>query len=73
VKWVYTNLKLIMTAINQLVIMTPQSAIRAPAKPQDGMQRLARAPWCPITANETNVWVYWDVTANSGLGGWVAL
>ena len=73
IKWVLANLLKIKTAVDQTTVMTPQSATKAPANPQDGMQRLARAPWCPITAGVTNVWVFFDITANSGNGGWVAL
>ena len=49
--------------------MVPQAAVQAPRMPVDGMQRLSRAPWRPLTGQTVDTWVYFDAPSNS----WKAL
>lgn len=51
--------------IAHLLIMNPQSATAAPQQLFDGMRRLSRAPWRPVTGQIADAWVYFD--AASGL------
>lgn len=59
---VYTQQQVVnLTAvINELLIMCPQSATRAPQRLKDGMKRLARNPWWPVAGQVKDEWVYWD-------------
>ncbi len=63
-----TELGKIASASAQVTAMTPQPAIAAPNAPQDGMTRLARAPWRPI-GGSVDAWVYYDAPSKT----WKAL
>lgn len=66
--WFPTELGKIATASAQVTAMTPQPATAAPSGPQDGMTRLARAPWRPV-GGSVDAWVYFDAPS----GTWKAL
>lgn len=59
-----TNLQ---ASLNQVIIMLPQAAASAPAQPQQGMMRLALAPWRPLVGTTTDGWVVFNGT------DWVAI
>jgi len=46
--------------VAKLVLMCPQSATALPKKLKDGMIRLARDPWWPVSGQTADAWVYWD-------------
>lgn len=48
------------TAIQTAVLLIPQTAVKAPTAPVDGMIRLSRAPWRPVSGQTTDQWVYFD-------------
>lgn len=47
--------------------MVPQAATQAPTAPLDGMKRLARSPWRPVSGQTVDSWVFYDAAA----GKWV--
>lgn len=47
-------------AIGSLLRMTPQPATVAPKAPADGMIRLSRSPWRPLSGQTVDAWVYFD-------------
>lgn len=49
-------------AIEGLRRMVPHAAIKAPTTPRDGMVRLARRPWWPVSGQAADAWVYYDAT-----------
>lgn len=55
----------IAASIRQLAAHTPQAATSAPSNPPDGLQRLARAPWRPVSGQTTDAWVFWDAVAKA--------
>lgn len=51
-------------AIETTQAFTPQTSLKAPSNPTDGMIRLARYPWWPVSGQSADAWVYFD-----GAGG----
>jgi hypothetical protein len=43
-----------------LALMTPQPAVKLPPQIADGMIRLARSPWRPVSGQTVDEWVYYD-------------
>lgn len=51
------ELAALQRTIAGVVVMLPQDAIAAPAKPQDGMIRRSMAPWRPVAGQTADRWV----------------
>jgi len=65
----YTQRELlkIAAALAQTTTLTPQSCDKSPVNPIVGMQRLALAPWRPVSGQTTDRWVTYHG------GAWVYL
>lgn len=50
----------IANSLSGIRAMTPQSATVAPKALLDGMVRLSRDPWRPVSGQTADAWVYWD-------------
>jgi len=61
--YVLRELQAIGKSLNSVQLLTPQAAVSVPSTLIDGMQRLARAPWRPVTGQTEDAWVYWDASA----------
>lgn len=55
-----TSLQNLTDTVAKLVLMCPQSAVSVPKKLKDGMIRLARSPWYPVSGQTADAWVYYD-------------
>jgi hypothetical protein len=62
------QLQNISNSISTIVVMTPQPATEPPKVLMDGMWRLARSPWRPLSGQTADQWVWYDATA----GAWKA-
>jgi hypothetical protein len=58
--YVQKELGRIQAAIKATQALTPSAAVKAPEKPVDGMMRLARFPWRPVSGQTADAWVYYD-------------
>jgi hypothetical protein len=67
VLWGQQQFDRISATLNSLLALTPQPATAAPKAPQDGMIRLARSPWRPVSGQTADKWVYWDAPSGSWL------
>lgn len=54
------ELNKIRDAIYTTQRMTPQAASTAPKVLLDGMPRLSRYPWWPVSGQTADAWVYYD-------------
>lgn len=54
------QLQAISQAIQDLVVVAPQAAVKVPPVLIDGMIRLARSPWYPVSGQTADGWVYYD-------------
>lgn len=54
------QLAAIANSLSGVRLMTPQSAAVAPKVLQDGMLRLSRDPWRPVSGQTADAWVYYD-------------
>ena len=61
--FITNELKKIQVSITGILNILPQVATAAPAKPMEGMMRLATAPWEPIAGTTSPTWVIYDATA----------
>lgn len=61
------QLQAIATSIAGLRLMSPQAAAEVPKTLNDGMQRLARAPWWPVVGQTADAWVYYDLPTGTWL------
>jgi hypothetical protein len=59
-KYMQSELQSIKSVLDNYQAMLPQAAIKAPIKPVDGMIRLSRSPWWPVSGQTADAWVYWD-------------
>ena len=59
-QYLQQELERISVVTNNLALMIPQVATKAPAVVSDGMIRLARSPWRPVAGTTTDAWVFWD-------------
>lgn len=59
------ELQAISSAIQNLTLMTPQPATKAPVTLSDGMIRLARSPWRPLSGQTTDEWVFYDAPSGT--------
>lgn len=57
----------LQTMAENTLLMTPQAATQAPATLLDGMKRLARSPWRPVSGQTVDAWVYYDAAAGKWL------
>lgn len=48
------------TAVQSMALLIPQVAVKAPDAPVDGMIRLSRSPWRPVSGQTTDQWCYFD-------------
>lgn len=48
------------TVLSSHTDMLPQAATKAPSVLADGMIRLARNPWRPVSGQTVDKWVYYD-------------
>ena len=55
--YVANELAKIARSIDSLVALSPQAAIKAPARPIENMIRFAKAPWRPVAGQTTDRWV----------------
>lgn len=58
--YVQNELNTVSTAINTTAQFAVFSAKKAPPVPVDGMVRLSRDPWRPVSGQTTDQWVYYD-------------
>ena len=58
--FVKRELETLRAVLEDVLIMTPQSATKAPPRLKDGMRRLSRNPWRPVSGQTADAWVYWD-------------
>ncbi len=63
------ELQKIAISTSKTSLMTPQPAIKAPTEIADGMIRLSRSPWRPLSGQTVDTWVYYDAPS----GSWKAL
>ncbi len=63
--FVKRELSRLANALGEVILMTPQSAYRAPKRLKDGMIRLSRKPWFPVSGQTTDEWVYWDAAGQA--------
>lgn len=42
----------------------PQATDKAPTAPSDGMIRLSRDPWRPVSGQTADAWVYYDAAGS---------
>lgn len=56
-EYLRVELSNLQTTLTQVLDMLPQVASVAPAQPQEGMIRFAKAPWRPIAGTTNNGWV----------------
>lgn len=66
-RYAQLTLSNVQTVAQNTMAMTPQAATAAPATPLDGMVRLARSPWRPVSGQTVDAWVYFD----AALDEWV--
>lgn len=66
-RYLQSQLDQIAASLNAVVLLTPQPATVAPKGPVDGMVRLSRSPWRPVSGTTTDAWVYWDAPSSSWL------
>lgn len=63
--FVLAELAKIQDVFRSTQAMIPQAANKAPSSPQDGMVRLARAPWRPVADQTGDAWVYFDGSSST--------
>jgi hypothetical protein len=61
-RWLQTRVTSLLAVTTQLVQMAVSNAQTAPTPPQDGMVRLARYPWWPVSGQTADAWVYYDTS-----------
>lgn len=59
-----SQLSAIANSLAGINLMTPQSATAAPKTLLDGMMRLSRNPWRPVSGQTVDQWVYWDAAGS---------
>lgn len=64
--YVRGELQAIAAAISTVLAMTPQVTTKAPTPLVDGMIRLARSPFYPVSGQTADAWVFYDAK----LGSW---
>lgn len=55
----------IQNSVDSLVLMCPQVSTVPPKILIDGMIRLSRNPWRPVTSQSIDSWVYYDAVGKS--------
>jgi hypothetical protein len=65
VRWANRNSGNLAASVSKLVAFCVSNAKAAPTKPQDGMLRLARSPWWPVSGQTADAWVYYDAAGNT--------
>lgn len=66
-RYLQQQLSAIASSITMLNLLTPQPATEAPKVLLDGMIRLSRSPWRPVSGATTDAWVYYDLPTTSWL------
>jgi hypothetical protein len=59
-KYLQNELQRIKSVLDSYQDLLPQAASKAPLKPIDGMIRLSRDPWRPVTGTTVDALVYYD-------------
>lgn len=59
--WARDRVVSLVKAAQQLAAMAVSNALAAPVVPQDGMIRLARWPWWPVSGQTADGWVFYDM------------
>lgn len=50
----------LLSKLPEMILMLPQTATEVPKQLRDGMIRLARNPWYPVSGQAADAWVYFD-------------
>lgn len=56
-RYLQDELRRLEATLQTVILLTPQTATRAPRVPIDGMQRYAKDPWRPVVGQTTDRWV----------------
>lgn len=63
-RYAQNELQSIKDVLAAYSVCLPQAANKAPTAPSDGMIRLSRDPWRPVSGQTTDQWVYWDAAGS---------
>lgn len=61
-QWAQNRFNQLQATIGSLVAMAVGNAKALPKSPQDGMLKLARYPWWPVSGQSGDAWVYYDAS-----------
>lgn len=59
-RYLQTELRDLKSVLDTYRLMLPQASVKPPKQLIDGMRRLSRNPWWPVSGQTVDAWVYWD-------------